>query len=300
MQGLLLIDKPEGKTSYQVVATIKKLTHQKRVGHTGTLDPMATGVLPVFLGRATSLSSFLLEADKSYTATFRLGITTDTADITGEILTETQVNVTEGQVIAALNSFLGKISQVPPMYSAIKRNGVPLYKLARNGETVEIEPRQVEIKKIEAISPFENNEITVNIICSKGTYIRSLCRDVGEKLGCGATLSYLRRTATSGFGIEQCVSLQKLTEENIFSFIISEETAVEHLRSVHITEKQAIRFVNGGRLDLERLKFVPKNNGESLRIKYGERFLGLGTVNLESGQLEIKCITDLLTEGNNG
>ncbi len=296
IKGLLLIDKPEGKTSFQVVSTIKKLTHQKRVGHTGTLDPMATGVLPVFLGRATTLSSYLLDADKSYTATFRFGITTDTADITGKTLTETEVKLTEAEVIAALNGFLGEISQAPPMYSAIKRNGVPLYKLARNGETVDIEPRRVTIKKIEAISPFQNNEITVNVTCSKGTYIRSLCRDVGEKLGCGATLSYLRRTATTGFSINDCVPLEALNEENISSFIINEEKAVDYLRSIAVTEKQAKRFVNGGRLDIARLKFCPQNDGEAVRIKYGERLLGLGTVNLDNNEIEIKCLTDLLTE----
>ncbi len=298
MKGLLLIDKPEGKTSFQVVSTIKRLTHQKRVGHTGTLDPMATGVLPVFLGRATVLSSLLLEADKSYTATFRFGITTDTADITGKVLTETKVDLTEAEVMAALDGFLGEISQVPPMYSAIKKNGVPLYKLARSGETVEIEPRRITIKKIEAVSPLENNEITVDIICSKGTYIRSLCRDVGEKLGCGAALSYLRRTATSGFGISECVPLENLNEQNISDFLINEEMAVRHLRCVFVTEKQAVRFTNGGRLDLTRLKFTPQENRETVRVKYGEKFLGLGTVNLDDNEIEIKCL--LLTEEVNG
>ena len=150
MQGLLLIDKPQGKTSFSTVANVKWLAQEKRVGHTGTLDPMATGVLPIFIGRATALSSLLLDGDKRYRATVRLGITTDTQDITGKVLKESEVKVTKDDLIRALEHFTGKISQIPPMYSAIKKDGVRLYSLAREGKTVEVEPREIEIYSITA------------------------------------------------------------------------------------------------------------------------------------------------------
>ncbi len=290
MQGLLLINKPKDKTSFSVVAKIKWLFHQKRVGHTGTLDPMATGVLPVFIGRATALSEFLLSADKVYTATFRFGITTNTADITGDILSERKVELTEAEILYALDRFTGKITQVPPMYSAIKKNGVPLYKLARQGVKVDVPSREVTINFIKPVSKFANNEITVQVSCSKGTYIRSLCHDIGEYLGCGAALSALRRDETSGFTLAQCVNLDDLTPENATDFLIDEENAVKHLREIKVSEKQAVRFSNGGQLSFERLNYSFDADGELLRIKYRDKFLGVGIADLEKGQVAIKCI----------
>ena len=289
-QGLLLINKPNGKTSFGVVAKIKWLLHEKRVGHTGTLDPMATGVLPVFVGRATALSSILLEADKVYTATFRFGITTDTADITGNVLTETDVKITEEEILSAFSEFTGEITQTPPMFSALKKDGVPLYKLARLGKTVDIPKRQVTINFIEPKTKFENNEITVQVSCSKGTYIRSLCRDIGEYLGCGATLSALRRDETSGFKLEDCVNLDDLTPENVQDYIISEEKAVGFLREINISEKQAVRFTNGGQLGFDRLNYDLGTDNEMLRVKYNGRLLGIGVTDLKNSQVAIKCI----------
>lgn len=289
-QGLILINKPEGITSFSVVSKIKWLLRQKRVGHTGTLDPMATGVLPVFVGRATALSSFLLDADKVYTATFRFGITTDTADITGQVLNTRPVSFTEKELENTLNVFTGEISQIPPMYSAIKKDGVPLYKLAREGKTVEIPERRVKINSIEPLTYFENNEITVRVSCSKGTYIRSLCRDIGEFLGCGATLASLRRDETSGFTLKQCVSLDDLTRENIEDYIISEEIAVKNLREVNVSDKQAVRFTNGGQLSFERLNTSFDNDGELLRIKNNDILLGIGCADLEKQWISVKCV----------
>lgn len=286
----MLINKPKDITSFGVVAKIKWLLHEKRVGHTGTLDPMATGVLPVFVGRATALSSLLLEADKVYTATFRFGITTDTADITGKILSEKPVNIKSEDILSALKQFTGNITQVPPMYSAIKKNGVPLYKLARLGETVEVPKREVTINYIEPKSDFKNNEITVQVSCSKGTYIRSLCADIGEYLGCGATLSSLRRDETSGFTLAHCVNLEDLTNENINNYIIDEEKAVEHLREIKISDKQAVRFCNGGQLSFERLNYEFKTDYELLRVKSGGKLLGIGVADIEKEQVAIKCI----------
>ncbi|MBQ8203535.1 MAG: tRNA pseudouridine(55) synthase TruB [Clostridia bacterium] len=294
MIGLLLVNKPENITSFGAVARIKRLANERRVGHTGTLDPMATGVLPVFLGRATALSSYLLEADKTYTARIRLGVTTDTDDITGNVLCDRREEIknafTEEDINKVLDSFLGKQLQTPPMFSAIKKDGVRMYALARQGKTVEIEPRQVEILEIALRSPVEDNEFDISVRVSKGTYIRSLCRDIGERLGCGATLAALSRTNASGIDISSCVKLEDLTEENIGKFIISEEKAVEYLPRVNITEKQAIRFSNGGQLDLDRLKLTEVEDGDLYRVKYNDLFLGLGVIEKEKNQLAIKCI----------
>ena len=295
MQGLILINKPKGITSATAVAKIKRLAHEKRVGHTGTLDPLATGVLPIFIGRATALSGLLLDADKVYDATFRFGTVTDTADITGEVLKTNPVNITAEQINEAFKHFTGKISQVPPMYSALKKGGVPLYKLAREGKTVEIEPRTVTVNCITPLSELCDNEITVRISCSKGTYIRSLCRDIGEYLGCGATLSKLTRRETSGFTLENCVDLDALTEENIKDFILPEETAVNNLRAVRVSDRQAVRFTNGGGLSLERLKFKPDYEGELVRVKREDKFLGLGRVDSENNQIAIKCVINNYT-----
>lgn len=290
MQGLLLINKPQGKTSFGAVAAVKWLAQEKRVGHTGTLDPMATGVLPVFVGRATSLASLLIDADKRYKATVRLGITTDTQDITGAVLTEKEVTVTEKDLKSALEHFIGKQDQIPPMYSAIKKDGVRLYALAREGKTVELEPRSIEVYDIKLISPLENNEFVIETHVSKGTYIRSLARDIGEYLGCGATLTALERTYTGGFGIEECVALDDLNRENVESYLLDEEKAVSSFKEVSVTEKQATRFCNGGQLGFDRLKSCGFENGELLRVKFGDKLLGIGIADTEKQWVAIKCI----------
>lgn len=289
MQGFLLIDKPEGITSFSAVSAVKRLAGEKRVGHTGTLDPLATGVLPLFLGRATALAGILLEAEKEYTATVKLGTVTDTCDITGRVIGESSVSVTKDELEAALSKFRGDILQVPPMYSALKKDGVRLYDLARRGESVDIEPRQVNISKL-VLENFENDTFRISVVCSKGTYIRSLCRDIGEALGCGAVMTELRRNSTCGFFENDCVRLDELTAENISSHIKSEEWAVKHLREVFVSEKQAVRFTNGGQLSYERLKNPDFAEGELLRIKYKENFLGIGYADNERQQIAVKCV----------
>lgn len=299
MQGLILLDKPENITSFGAVARIKRMASEKRVGHTGTLDPMATGVLPVLLGRATALSGLLLDADKRYTAKVRLGVTTDTEDITGNIISESKVCVSREQLNSALCAYKGKIMQKPPMYSAIKKDGVRLYKMAREGKNVEVESRKIEIFSIDLTSPLnDENVFEIDVHASKGTYIRSLARDIGEFLGCGACLSSLRRTYTGGFSLENCVPLETLTEENIAEHIISEEKAVGYLREVFITEKQAVRFCNGGQLDLDRLKAKDFTDEELIRVKQTDKFLGVGVADLTKKQLAIKCIINYPREGS--
>lgn len=293
MIGLILLDKPSGLTSFSAVNRIKRIAHEKRVGHTGTLDPMATGVLPVLLGRATTLSSLLLEGDKKYIADIKFGVTTDTDDITGNVLSEMPVNITTKDLETALQGFLGVTEQKPPAYSAIKKGGVRLYKLAREGKDVDVPTRKIEVFSAKILSPINReNVVTVEFFVSKGTYIRSLARDLGEVLGCGATLYSLRRTKTSQFTIDNCVPLDGLSEENIKNHILSEETVVSHLREINVTAKQAVRFGNGGQLSFDRLN-IPTDGfyqNELLRIKHNNIFLGVGLADLENRQIAIKCV----------
>lgn len=295
MQGLLLINKPSDITSFGVVAKIKRITGEKRVGHTGTLDPMATGVLPIFLGKATALSSYLLDADKEYSAKIRLGIKTDTCDITGNVIEKHQVHITDDQIDSVLPLFLGQQQQQPPIYSAIKKNGIPLYKLAREGKTADIPLRQIFVYSINKLSSLdENNEFIIDTKVSKGTYIRSLCRDIGDKLACPAVLSMLTRTFASGFSLENCVDLNILRSDNINDYILNEEIAVSYLPEINVTEKQAIRFCNGGQLDFERLKLKAFNNGDIFRIKYNNIFLGIGRADCEKKQIAIGCVINYI------
>ncbi|HAL20734.1 MAG TPA: tRNA pseudouridine(55) synthase TruB [Ruminococcaceae bacterium] len=298
MQGLILLDKPMGITSFGAVAKIKRAAHEKRVGHTGTLDPMATGVLPVLLGRATALSGLMLDADKRYTATVRLGVTTDTDDITGTVIKNCEVNVTSEQLNNAVSHFTGEIMQRPPAYSALKKDGVRLYTLARMGETVEVPERRVTVFSADVVSYInEKNEFAVNFHVSKGTYIRSLARDIGEFLGCGACLSSLCRTYTGGFSLSQCISPDALTEQNISEYILSEEKAVEYLKEVQVTKKQAVRFSNGGQLGFERLKGINLTENELVRVKCEKLFLGIGRADIAKDQLAVKCVINYPGDG---
>lgn len=298
MQGLILLDKPMGITSFGAVAKIKRAAHEKRVGHTGTLDTMATGVLPVLLGRATALSGLMLDADKRYTATVRLGVATDTDDITGTVIKNGEVNVTSERLNNAVSHFTGEIMQRPPAYSALKKDGVRLYTLARMGETVEVPERRVTVFSADVVSYInEKNEFAVNFHVSKGTYIRSLARDIGEFLGCGACLSSLCRTYTGGFSLSQCISPDALTEQNISEYILSEEKAVEYLKEVQVTKKQAVRFSNGGQLGFERLKGINLTENELVRVKCEKLFLGIGRADIAKDQLAVKCVINYPGDG---
>lgn len=292
MLGLLLLDKAEGITSFGAVARIKKLTGQKRVGHTGTLDPMATGVLPILIGRATVLSQYLIDADKSYSATVKLGIATDSCDITGNVLSTKNVQCSDAEIENILSLFVGKQMQTPPMYSAIKQNGVRMYELARRGETAEIPAREIEVFSLSKTTSLnQQNEFNIDCRVSKGTYIRSLCRDIGEKLGCGATLTSLRRTSAAGFEIEKCVKLDNLTAENIKDYILPCDLVVDYMPKIQISEKQATRFCNGGQLSLDRIK-CENFDSKTYRVYFGEKFLGLGFADIQENLLKIECLVD--------
>jgi len=198
MTGIIVIDKPQGWTSHDVVSKLRRLFNEKRIGHSGTLDPLATGVLPVFVGRATRAIEFVESADKEYLAGLRLGISTDTQDITGAVLSKCDCKVSESELKEALSRFVGPISQLPPMYSAVKVGGKKLYELARKGLEVERRPRDIVIHKLELVGR-EGDDFILRIACSKGTYVRTLCSDIGDALGCGGALSSLRRTRAGRF-----------------------------------------------------------------------------------------------------
>ena len=212
--GIIIMDKPAGWTSMDVCAKLRGMFHEKRVGHAGTLDPMATGVLPVFIGRATRAVQYAAESDKEYIAGLKLGVVTNTQDTTGEILEERPVDVTRDQLLAVLEAFHGWIRQVPPMYSAIKVNGKKLYELARKGREVEREPRTVAIRALELLdeTPPEGADYLLRAACSKGTYVRTLCHDIGQALGCGGCMASLRRTRAAGFTLEDSVTLEAVQQ----------------------------------------------------------------------------------------
>ncbi|MDR2686754.1 MAG: tRNA pseudouridine(55) synthase TruB [Oscillospiraceae bacterium] len=270
--SLLLLDKPEGITSFSAVSRARRILGIKKAGHTGTLDPMATGVLPVLLGGATRFAEFLPGHDKAYLAGLRLGLRTDTLDITGGVLEERSANVTRGELEAALAGFRGKIMQTPPMYSAKSQGGKRLYELARQGIEVEREARAVEIYRLELL-----DGTSICVECSAGTYIRSLIDGLGNALGCGACMASLRRTKANGYGLERCVTLGQL-ERGDRSGLIPLDEALSAYPAVHVSPAQAVRFRNGGALDLARLQMQNPAEGALHRV-YGEDvFMGLGKI----------------------
>lgn len=293
MTGIIILDKPSGITSFGAVARVRRICSEKKCGHSGTLDPMATGVMTVLLGGATRFCELLPNHDKEYVATFRLGITTDTLDITGKVLTETSVNATKADVEEALESFTGEISQLPPMYSAVSVNGQRLYDLARQGIEVERQARKVMIYSADLLEADEDkHEYKISVACSSGTYIRTLIDDIGKKLGCGAVLTVLRRTRANGMSVENAVTVEQLeaaaANGKLDSLVISVEKALESYPSVQVTEAQAKRFSNGGELDLNRIK-CPKMLGYYRVYDHNEKFLGLGEI-ADSENLLVKRV----------
>ena len=208
--GIIIVDKPADWTSHDVVARLRRHFGERRIGHAGTLDPMATGVLPIFVGRATRAVSFAADGDKEYLAELRLGLVTDTQDITGNVLQETPCTFTRQQVESVLGEFRGDLAQIPPMYSAIKQQGKKLYELARAGREVHREPRPITIHELELLEQTSPTDFLLRVVCSKGTYVRTLCHDIGARLGVGGCLSSLRRTRVSGFSLADSIPLPDL------------------------------------------------------------------------------------------
>jgi len=272
LDGVLLLDKPIGVTSNAALQVAKRLLNAAKAGHTGTLDPMASGLLPLTFGEATKFSQMLLDADKTYEATVTLGVETDTGDAEGKVIASLPVDVTEEAIASAVAGFVGEIEQIPPMYSALKRDGKPLYEYAREGIEVERAPRRVRIHTLELLE-CGTDGFRIRVDCSKGTYIRTLAIDIGRVLGCGAHLSALRRTAIGPFQIESAVSLASLdaTEtEARDAFLAPVDLLLLHLPRLELDAVQACAMLQG--------RTLSATNGISGLVRlYGyERFLGLG------------------------
>ncbi len=249
MDGVINVNKPMGMTSHDVVGCLRKILNMKKIGHTGTLDPDATGVLPICVGRATKLSEMLMSSEKQYRAELTLGVSTDTQDSSGNILKQCDVSVSEAEIKKVIARFIGELEQIPPMYSAIKVEGKKLYELAREGVEVERQPRRITIYNIviEKID-FDRNTIEMTVDCSKGTYIRTLCNDIGEALGCGGHMSALERTRSGRFYVENTVTLEEIEQKvqnNDLEFITPPEDVLSEYKKVILAEKNVWRVRNG-------------------------------------------------------
>ena len=249
MNGIVIIDKPQEWTSNDVVSRLRRVFNTRRIGHGGTLDPMATGVLPVFVGRATRGVEFFEHAEKTYETVLRFGLTTDTEDTTGKTITEQEVSLTEADVLAVLPKFRGDILQVPPMYSALKINGQKLYDLARKGREVERQPRPITIHELELLD-FDGQNARLRVRCSKGTYIRTLCKDIGEALGCGGCMAELRRVQAGEYTLEGSVPLRRLLDiseagEDVEHFLRPVDSMFASVPKMTLTEANARRVRNG-------------------------------------------------------
>ena len=294
--GVLIVDKPRDFTSFDVLASLRRPMNTKKLGHTGTLDPMATGVLPVLVESATRAADLLPESGKAYRASFVLGLTTDTQDITGAVLLRRPFCVSAAALEQACVPLRGKILQVPPMYSAVKKDGVRLYDLARRGITVvrEARPVTVETLTVESFCP-ESGEGTLFVRCSKGTYVRTLIADLGEALGCGAVMTSLRRTEACGFSERETVPLQRLREmeaKEIEALLRPVETLFAVYPALRVTEAQARRFANGGALAADRVSLAAQTaDGQRLRVVSPQgTFLGLGVFQAEKACVSVKKI----------
>ena len=292
MTGFVFLDKGEDMTSFFAASRLRRIFSTKKVGHTGTLDPMATGVLPVAVGGATRFIDFIADSDKSYKACFLLGKTTDTLDITGQVLTESEVNVKREDIEKILPLFTGEIFQVPPMYSALKKDGVRLYDLARQGVEVEREKRKITVYSLELTGYEGENEYEIEVSCSKGTYIRTLIDDIGKMLGCGAVMTRLRRTRANGVDIADCITLEALNglcESGEQESALHSVDSILPYEKITVTDNQAKRFSNGGELDTQRLKMTyPK--GIYRVYSHGGNFIGLGEIDGDESQLKVKRV----------
>ncbi len=291
MNGIICIDKPQGFTSFDVVAKLRGIARMKKIGHAGTLDPMATGVLPVFFGNATRACDILPGDQKRYTAQFQLGVETDTQDITGSILRRMETNVTKDSLEQVLASFLGDIKQIPPMYSAVKVAGRRLYDLAREGHVVERKPRPVRIDELRLLSFDEVEQSGVlDVLCSRGTYIRTLVHDMGQALGACAVLMALRRTQSSCFTLSDCLTLaqvQQLGDEGrLEQALLPVEQVFNSYPTIRLSRAQSDMYMNGVRLDLRRVQHENKSSPHRVFDMQG-RFLGLGRVDFDAMELAV-------------
>ncbi len=273
ISGVLLLDKPLGFSSNQALQKVKWLLQAAKAGHTGTLDPLATGLLPLCFGEATKFAHYLTDADKTYVATLKLGVTTNTGDAEGEILETRPVNVSQAQFEHALTLFQGEITQIPPMYSALKHEGKALYEYARAGVEIERKARQVHIHAIQ-LNAFHHDGVEITVRCSKGTYIRTLAEDIGQVLGCGAHLTALRRTETASYQIAQTITLaqfESLSAEQRIEALLPLDSAIQHLPKVLLNDDSAFYLQQGQAVWQSGVKA-----SGLLRLYSEHQFLGLG------------------------
>ncbi|WP_137822646.1 tRNA pseudouridine(55) synthase TruB [Pseudomonas sp. D(2018)] len=280
ISGVLILDKPRGMSSNAALQKVRWLFNAEKAGHTGSLDPLATGVLPLCFGEATKFSQYLLDADKGYETLAQLGVTTSTGDAEGEVIERREVTVGREDIEAQLPRFRGEIKQIPPMYSALKKDGQPLYKLARAGEVVEREARSVTIARLELLA-CENSQARLAVACSKGTYIRTLVEDLGQALGCGAHVAELRRTQAGPFGLDQAISLETLEKahaeggnEALDQFLLPVDSGLEHWPLIQLTEHSAYYWLHGQPV---RAPEAPKFGMMRVQDHTG-RFIGIGEV----------------------
>lgn len=301
MNGLILIDKPKDFTSFDVVAVMRKLSGQKKAGHTGTLDPNATGVLPILLGSATKAQDLIVNHDKTYVADFKLGITTDTLDIWGNVTADFDTKADLGSVKKALLHFEGEIEQIPPMFSAVQKDGKRLYDLARQGIEVERESRKVTVYGITLLDFDETTQSgSLEISCSKGTYVRTVIDDMGRLLKTGAVMTDLRRTQACGFSVDECISLdeaKRLAETGrLESALHSVESLFDTYNMIKISQAQSKRFSNGGALDLNRTVLKNQNVRDKTIFRVNDNnggFIGLGITDAENRLLKIYKLFDI-------
>lgn len=292
MNGILCVYKPQDFTSFDVVAKLRGILGIRRLGHGGTLDPMATGVLPVFVGSATKACDIMPDNTKSYRAGFRLGAVSDTQDIWGEVEERSEAAVSRDEILALLPGFTGRIMQLPPMYSAVQVNGKRLYDLARKGEVVERQPREIEIFRLELESYDEDSrEGVLSVSCGKGTYIRTLISDLGEKIGCGAVMSSLVRTSSGGFTLEDCRSFEEIQqardENRLEELILPIERVFRELPVLRLGEAQTRMYRNGVKLELARLRDVlPDKDCYGVYGSDGA-FIGTALADRENGLLRV-------------
>lgn len=279
MNGVINVYKEPGWTSGDVVNKLKGVLHERRIGHAGTLDPDAEGVLPVCVGQATRLFDFLTSRHKTYQARVRFGITTDTQDASGTVLAEKTPEFSEEQLLAACQTFVGCIKQIPPMYSALRQGGKRLYELARQGQEVTRAPREIEIESIAVLTPVENNECSLRVVCGKGTYIRTLCEDLGNALGCGAHMRHLLRESAGGLCLEDALpvaEIQKRAAAGDFSFLLPMDQAVSFLPAVEFLPEAEKKLQNGNPVEASFVQKGGAEENEFVRLYCRDVFFGIG------------------------
>lgn len=289
MNGIINVLKPAGMTSFDVVSFLRRMTGQKKIGHTGTLDPSAVGVLPICVGHATKAIEFMIDKDKVYRAELTLGVTTDTQDSSGTVLSAQKPVCSKEEIERAISGFIGPIQQVPPMYSAIKINGKKLYELARNGQTAERQARSITIYGIDILRIWDDHnvkKVLMDIHCSKGTYIRTLCDDIGNSIGCGGCMSFLVRTRAGKFDISTAYTIEQIKDmadkNKLEEALTPVEQQFEELAPIILSSKEAFKYLNGGWIETHCVI------GSLNRIYDNNRFLGIGEVFSEGGSIYLR------------